>query len=105
MNERIKELANQSYIKDEYGVPLFDHQMFAELIVKKCAYLVNDQQRTTGYTTHAQMLCGEFGIEYKDEDYYGAEPHTCPYKIELYDDHDTLCTCDSDQEYQCAMDV
>lgn len=46
-------------------------EKFAELLVKECAYLVNHQQRTTGYTTHAQMLCKEFGIEYKDEDYYG----------------------------------
>ena len=36
VNERIKELVNQSYIKDEYGVPLFDHQKFAELIVGEC---------------------------------------------------------------------
>ena len=48
-------------------------QKFAELIVKKCAYLVNHQQRTTGYTTHARMLCEEFGIEFKDEDYFGVE--------------------------------
>lgn len=44
---------------------------FAELIVKECAYLVNDYQRKTGYTDHAKMLCNEFNIEYKDEDYYG----------------------------------
>ena len=48
-------------------------EKFAELIVKKCAYLVNDYQRTTGYTDHAKMLCREFNIEYKDEDYYGVE--------------------------------
>ena len=46
---------------------------FAELIVKKCAYLVNHQQRTTGYTAHAKMLCEEFGIEFKEEDFFGVE--------------------------------
>lgn len=80
MNERIKELAEQAreYADELLGSGLPDfvwqdryHERFAELIVKECAYLVNDQQRTTGYTTHAQMLCREFGIEYKDEDYYG----------------------------------
>lgn len=42
-----------------------------ELVVKECAYLVNHQQRTTGYTTHVRMLCDQFGIEYVEEDYYG----------------------------------
>lgn len=48
-----------------------DITKLAEVLVKKCAYLVNDYQRTTGYTDHAKMLCKEFGIEFKDEDYYG----------------------------------
>lgn len=48
-------------------------EKFAEILVKKCAYLVNDYQRTKGYTDHAKMLCREFDIEYKDEDYYGVE--------------------------------
>lgn len=76
MNELIKKLKEQatSYTWNGDGVTEeLDEEMFAELLVKKCAYLVNDQQRTTGYTTHAQMLCKEFGIEYKDEDYYGVE--------------------------------
>lgn len=122
MNEQIKELVKiaEQYALDkanafedvngddeDYDYSFDDdfQEKFAELLVKKCAYLVNDQQRTTGYTTHAQMLCREFGIEYKDEDYYGVEPHTCPYKTELYDGDDTLCICDPDQEYQCAMDI
>jgi hypothetical protein len=48
-------------------------EKFAELIVKKCAYLVNHQQRTTGYTAHAKMLCEEFEIEFKEEDFFGVE--------------------------------
>jgi hypothetical protein len=72
--ERIKELIDKATIWegmiDGY---IFDKEKFAELIVKKCAYLVNHQQRTTGYTTHAKMLCEEFGIEFKDEDFYGVE--------------------------------
>lgn len=83
MNERIKDLARlaQSATAAHFGdrwssigraeFMMIYNQKFAELLVKECAYLVNDQQRTTGYTTHAQMLCREFGIEYCDEDYYG----------------------------------
>lgn len=85
MNNRIKELARTA--EREVQISLGErwttvgraefmrlyNEKFAELIVKKCAYLVNDYQRTTGYTDHAKMLCREFDIEYKDEDYYGVE--------------------------------
>ena len=83
MNERIKDLARlaQNATATHFGdrwtsigraeFMMIYNQKFAELLVKECAYLVNDQQRTTGYTTHAQMLCREFGIEYRAEDYYG----------------------------------
>ena len=77
MNERIKELAEEAekYADDNFrGEPTYSEaydSKFAELIVKKCAYLVSDQQRTTGYTNHAQMLCKEFDIEFKEDDYFG----------------------------------
>jgi hypothetical protein len=87
MNERIRQLAEQAGIKitpmvvDGVEYEYEDVDMdgsedlakFAQLIVKKCAYLVNHQQRTTGYTTHAKMLCEEFGIEFKDEDFFGVQ--------------------------------
>lgn len=74
MNERIIELAEQAGLEYNYDPMLWMKQeKFAELIVKECAYLVNHQQRTTGYTTHARMLCDEFGIEFKEEDYFGDE--------------------------------
>lgn len=76
MNERIKDLIKtKSNIlfpgTDTVDCEISDIEKFAELIVKECAYLVNHQQRTTGYTTHAKMLCEEFGIEFKDEDFFG----------------------------------
>jgi hypothetical protein len=69
MNERLKELM----LEAGYAAPELAGRAIklSELLVKKCAYLVNDQQRTTGYTTHAQMLCREFDIEFKEEDYFG----------------------------------
>ena len=81
MNERIKELERLATTvvegwSDENGTTRyyeFNREKFAELIVKKCAYLVNHQQRTTGYTAHAKMLCEEFEIEFKEEDFFGVE--------------------------------
>lgn len=78
MNERIKCLLRRTGV-DIHIVPGgcviamtgYEFAKFTEFFTKECAYLVNHQQRTTGYTTHAQMLCREFGVEYKDEDYYG----------------------------------
>ncbi len=76
MNQRIKDLwdkAGESTVDDSWESQVAFIETFAELIVKKCAYLVNHQQRTTGYTTHAKMLCEEFGVDFKDEDYFGDE--------------------------------
>lgn len=33
------------------------------------------------------------------------EEHTCPYAVEINDDHETLCTCCPHCEAQCAWDV
>lgn len=74
MNERIQDLYIQAMHAmkhdpaDDIGIQIADK--FAQLIVKECAYLVNIQQRTTGYTNHAEMLCKQFNIEFREEDYY-----------------------------------
>lgn len=31
--------------------------------------------------------------------------HTCPYKVEIYNDHETLCNCDEFKTHECAMEV
>ncbi len=33
------------------------------------------------------------------------EEHCCPYKAEINDDHETLCTCCPCARYQCALDI
>lgn len=33
------------------------------------------------------------------------EKHPCPYRIEMGDDAETLCTCCSECRDECAMDV
>ena len=58
-----------------YNSPIWRVQgrKFTEAIIKECAYLVNDYQRSTGYTDYAKMLCDKFGIEFREEDYRGKE--------------------------------
>lgn len=33
------------------------------------------------------------------------EAHTCPYAEEINDDHETLCTCCSECQRECADDI
>lgn len=75
MNERITEVVARSHLEvmEEYGQidPNVIAERFATNLVKDCAYLVNDYQRTTGYTNYAEMLCRAYGIPFKPEDYFG----------------------------------
>jgi len=34
-----------------------------------------------------------------------SEDHTCPYAEEINDDHESLCDCCADCEYECGMDI
>jgi len=34
-----------------------------------------------------------------------AEEHTCPFKSDVHDDNETLCTCCKYCTHQCAMDI
>lgn len=31
--------------------------------------------------------------------------HTCPYKVELFDDHQSMCDCDEESTRNCADDI
>ena len=31
--------------------------------------------------------------------------HTCPYKVEINNDYETLCDCDENQQHECSQDV
>lgn len=33
------------------------------------------------------------------------EEHTCPYKAEINDDEETMCTCCDYCRYECSMDI
>jgi hypothetical protein len=44
-----------------------------------------------------------FGLEEQSTEPNGL--HTCPYAEEIHGDYETLCDCDAERQYQCAMDV
>lgn len=69
--EGLQRKPNGEYLNDVLEDHWQTFQEGFELAVKECAYLINHHQRTTGYTTHAKILCDEFGIEFKEEDYFG----------------------------------
>jgi len=33
------------------------------------------------------------------------EPHPCPYRADIYDDEETMCTCCEECVCECAMDI
>jgi len=33
------------------------------------------------------------------------EPHLCPYRQEVADDNETLCTCCSECEHECELEI
>lgn len=123
MNERIKELAEQAGLKINYWktnpttpfLILADYEQFeklTELIVEECiqqAHGVSDLRGVNddmiyGADTAAVRIAKHFGVGSKPIIPIEIEPHTCPYKTELYGD-ETLCTCSPEQEHECAMDV
>lgn len=35
----------------------------------------------------------------------GEDEHTCPFAEDINDDHESLCNCCAECQYQCAMDI
>ena len=62
MNERIKELAEQATSYNNSDGWLFDKAKFAELIVRECAQIVNDND-CEGSIVGDGMLFEHFGVE------------------------------------------
>lgn len=40
-----------------------------------------------------------------DAEYIFAETHTCPFKVEIHDDRETLCSCCNHCTSECGMSV
>ena len=113
MNERIKVLAEQAGFIDRgtnhTAYMNFDHEKFAELIVKECieqASIGNghgNNQWDRALTFAAKNIKEHFGVEEQVQD--SKELHTCPYREEIHNDYESLCDCDEEQQHQCAMDI
>lgn len=44
-------------------------------------------------------------VEIVNEQVVEKNLHPCPFQMEVLNDYDTLCDCNEEQEYECAMDV
>jgi hypothetical protein len=68
MNERIKELAEQAFDKANNGtisdikIPKEFIEKFAELIVRECAGIVENQGKFSRYDTLAKKVKEHFGV-------------------------------------------
>ena len=69
MNERINKLAEQCWVDDECGYGCgrtqeFDHEKFAELIVRECSYLADQaHHKATGGKSAGGYIRQHFGVE------------------------------------------
>ena len=64
MNERIKELEIQCWEPRQYGPAWFNSTKFAELIVKECLHIVDDEGAGEGGCIRAMIrIQEEFGVE------------------------------------------
>ena len=103
MNERIQALAKEAGFIDRgtnhTAYMNFDHEKFAELIVKECADIAD---KAVPYKA-SDLIKLHFGVEAQVND--SKELHTCPYREEIHNDYESLCDCDEEQQYQCAMDI
>jgi hypothetical protein len=63
MNERIKQLAEQCWNKRPEGQLHFDNEKFAELIVKECANVADDNYIHRGSRTCGLAIRLHFGVE------------------------------------------
>ena len=100
MNERIRELAEQVY-----GSQATEQEIkFAELIIQQCGVALSPMLRDMVSRGQAfDLIKDHFGVEEQVQD--SKELHTCPYREEIYNDYESLCDCDEEQQHQCAMDI
>jgi len=121
MNERIKELVEQAKSessqwlgsKPAITITYDELEKLSELVIRECMEVVENKCDETpdGDGFHMGEFCGvlmatieeHFGV--KEQVTEPVELHTCPYAAEIHGDYETLCDCDEEQTYQCAMDI
>jgi len=117
MNERIKQLSKQAeqYALDkanegndeDYDYSFDDdfQEKFAALIVQECADIATIHQQNHAHDSIGRYVLDHFGIAEREDPVQEPNLHTCPYAEEIHGDYETLCDCDEEKTYQCAMDV
>ena len=107
MNERIKELSIKAGFPEWSNHAIeFELEQFAELIIQD---LIDSMIKRYGDDDELPIqeiklfVKEHFGVEEQVTE--PAELHTCPYAEEIHGDYETLCDCDEEQTYQCAMDI
>jgi len=115
MNERIEKLWTQAGGHYDSGnqhtwpqYTIDNPEKFVELIVLECATFIDSAFDIDEYSgevvsyADGSQLKEHFGVEDPVED---PNLHTCPYAAEIHGDYETLCDCDEERTYQCAMDI
>jgi len=113
MNEakqRIKQLADEARKKPMgdswcYTSPEEFEQKFAALIVRECADIATIHQQNHAHDSIGRYVLDHFGIAEREDPVQVSNLHYCPYAAEINGDYETLCDCDEERTYQCAMDV
>jgi hypothetical protein len=111
MNERIRQLALQAqkvvrYTDGGYTeIKALDQEKFAELIVRECADIATIHQQNHAHDSIGRYVLDHFGIAEREDPVQVSNLHYCPYAAEINGDYETLCDCDEERTYQCAMDV
>ena len=110
MNERIQELKDKIWAEEYWTNPNTDKLLpaqlnkFAELIIQQCGVALSPMLRDMVSRGQAfDLIKDHFGVEEQVQD--SKELHTCPYREEIHNDYESLCDCDEEQQYQCAMDI
>ena len=63
MNERIRELLDQAQSIDPMDLNANVFDRFAELIIRECAWLVDENDISLPYGTFGKLIKGHFGVD------------------------------------------
>ena len=87
-------VTNSDFVEiEEDNEEMLDNKMIEKLNPR---YLTIGQKHSLDSPAQEMCKCGKNPA---------SEPHECPLYEELYDDHESLCTCCPDCVCECLMDI
>jgi hypothetical protein len=60
---------------------------------------MDSEEQRTSLEDHNEPRCP------RSKNHEGKQPHVCPFRWEINDDDETLCTCCDDCTQECADDI